>query len=240
MLSLLTWPLRAISKTATGWRPGWARPSQRSVILRCTGDRYQANGKSVTSSVIAPWPCAEPDGRPSAGAGGSARDSARAVVVGAGVGRGVVGLDSDGSSFSPARGVATGRGGSARSGRLRSGRLRSGRLGARSGSAGGGVGAAFGVSRAGNSCGRCATRGGGSSGRGGSVGVGAGLPCGVPTAATAGTRFTTYVFGWLFDNVVAATNKITPMAAWVSADSTVAVTGSGALRRTGPAERGRR
>src|SRR5262245_40331450 len=152
MLSLLTWPLRAISKTATGWRPGWARPSQRSVILRCTAARYQANGKSVTSSVIAPAPCAEPDGRPSAGAGagGSARVSARAVVVGAGVGRGVV-LDSDGSSFSPGRGAVTGRGGSVRSGRLRSGRLRSGRLGVRAGRSGGGVGAAFGASRTGNS-----------------------------------------------------------------------------------------
>src|SRR5262245_16188178 len=182
MLSLLTWPLRAISKTATGWRPGWARPSQRSVILRCTADRYQANGKSVTSSVIAPEPCAEPDGRPSggAGAGGSARDSARAVVVGAGEGRGVVGLESDGSSFSPAFGVVTGRGGSVRSGRLRSGRLRSGRLGARAGSSGGGVGAALGASRAGNSWGRCATRGGGSSGRGGRAGVGAGVGVGLP------------------------------------------------------------
>src|SRR5262249_52832332 len=161
--------------------------------------------------------------------GGSARGSARAVVVvGAGAGRGAVVLDSEGSSFSPARGVATGRGGSARSGRLRSGRLRSGRLGARAGSSGGGVGAAFGGWRAGRSAGGCATRGGGASGRGGKVGVGAGLPWGVPTAATAGTRFTTYVFGWRVDHVLAATNRMTASRTCVSADSTVAVTGSDA------------
>ena len=143
MDSLPTWPSRLISNTTTGWRPCSARPSQRSVIFRWTAARYHANGKSVTLSVMAPAPCAEPDGWPSAGGGGSgARGRRWAPARDAGV---VLLLAIGGSSFSPARGVAAARGGSARSGRLRSGRLalRSGRLGARAGRSGGGAGAAL-------------------------------------------------------------------------------------------------
>src|SRR5262249_17327746 len=159
-----------------------ALPAQRSVIFVCTLRRYHANGKSEASSVIVPAPCGEPSRRPSGGGGGVERATRVSVGVRSGAGFGVVGLVIDGSSLSPARGVATGRGRLARSGSDGSSRVRGGISGA---------GVARGVSRCGSSAGRVGSGFGTSSDRAGSVGAGVAGACGEPTAATAGTRLTT-------------------------------------------------
>src|SRR2546428_6765300 len=108
-------PSRPISKTATGCCPGIARPAHRSVILACTVLTYHANGKSETLSVIAPAPCGEPSRRPLGGGAVARATVSLGARSGAGAGRGVE-LAIDGSSLSPARGVAEGRGAEARSG----------------------------------------------------------------------------------------------------------------------------
>src|SRR3989442_11873574 len=108
-------PSRPISKTATGCCPGIARPAHRSVILACTVLTYHANGKSETLSVIAPAPCGEPSRRPMGGGAVARATVSLGARSGAGAGRGVE-LAIDGSSLSPARGVAEGRGAEARSG----------------------------------------------------------------------------------------------------------------------------
>ena len=130
-------------------------------------------------TVTAPLPWAEPVARPS-GAGGGV--SARPVAVdGLGAGGGV--LATAGSSLSDGFGSPGARGGS-----VRSGSTRSGNAGARAGISGSVGAAGRGVWRSGSSLGvRGAGRGGGSSARGGNDV----WPCGEPTAATAGTRFTT-------------------------------------------------
>src|SRR5215470_2917437 len=128
---------------------------------------YHAYGKSATLTVTAPAPCGEPVGLP---IGGDDGGSTRAGVVGGGsTGAGFGALATLGSSLSPGRGSA----GVVRSGSaaLRDGRSRVGisRIGGSSRAAGSSLGGA------------------GSVGRGGRTGSGRGTP----TAATAGTRFTT-------------------------------------------------
>src|SRR2546425_4068245 len=108
-------PSRPISKRASGCCPGIARPAHRSVILACTVLTYHANGKSETLSVIAPAPCGEPSRRPLGGGAVARATVSLGARSGAGAGRGVE-LAIDGSSLSPARGVAEGRGAEARSG----------------------------------------------------------------------------------------------------------------------------
>src|SRR3989442_15735929 len=89
--------------------------------------------------------------------------------------RGAGALATVGSSLSPGRGRAGARDGSVRSGSAAS-RVGGGRSF--------GTGSSFGAGFVGGS----------SAERGGRSGVG--RPCGAPTVATAGTRFTTEVFGW--------------------------------------------
>src|SRR5262249_60626467 len=141
-----------------------ALPAQRSVIFVCTLRRYHANGKSATFSVIAPTPCGEPSRRPSGAEGGVERATTVSVGVRSGAGFGVAGFVIDGSSLSPARGVATGRGVLARSGSDGSSRVRGGISGAV---------VVRGVSRCGSSAGR------------GGSGLGSGLRV---ASARAGTR----------------------------------------------------
>ena len=170
-----------MSNTATGCWPGSARPAHLSVIFACTVLMYHANWKSERFSVNAPAPCGEPSARPIGCGGGVARAT---VSVGTRSGEGFdvgVGAAIDGSSLSPARGVADGRGALlARSGSDGASRARGGISGAAIGRA---------ASRCGSSAGRAGSVRGTSAGRGGSVGVV--CPCGDPTAATAGTRLTT-------------------------------------------------
>src|SRR5689334_22786695 len=190
MLRRPTWPSRLISNTATGCWPGSALPDQRSVTFACTRLRYHAYGKSVAFSVIAPAPAGLPSRRPigTGGGGAAARATSGAgFSTGVGVGAALAVLSIRGSSLSPAFGSAGARAGSVRSGSAAVSRGRGG------------------MSRDASRGGRSAGRGGaglGSSGArdgsgGGGVGVGgaSARPSGEPTAATAGTRFTTYAFG---------------------------------------------
>src|SRR5439155_367153 len=87
--------------------------------------RYHAKGKSVTLSVIAPAPCGDPSRRPMGGGVVARATVSLSARSGAGAGLGDE-LAIDGSSLSPARGAADGRGASARSGssRARAGRIR--------------------------------------------------------------------------------------------------------------------
>src|SRR5262245_13395388 len=225
MASPVTRPSRLMSNTATGCWPGMALPAHRSVILAFTLLRYHANGKSPTFSVNAPAPCGEPSARPS-GAGGGA---ARATVSGAtrsGIAFGVLGPVIVGSSLSPARGVADGRGMLARSGSDGSSRARGGISGA--------AALRGGVSRCGSSAGRGGSGRATSSGRGGSVGAGVVCPWGEPTAATAGTRLTTYVFGCDCDHARAPSTTATARTTCTIPETTIAVTGSGTFPRAGP------
>src|SRR5262250_939026 len=131
MASPLMRPSRVISNVATGCWPGIALPAQRSVIFACTLLRYHANGKSDTFSVIAPAPAGEPSARPSgAGGGGVARATVSVGTTRSGVGLGVLGPVIAGSSLSPARGVADGRGVLGRWGSDGSSRVRGGISGA--------------------------------------------------------------------------------------------------------------
>src|SRR5262245_57782871 len=173
-----------------------ARPSQRSWIFRCTAWMYHAYGKSDTDNVTDPAPWGEPPTWPGGGGGGGggAGGLAAGVVAaaGAGAGRGGGGGGATvGSSLSPGRGSAA-----VRWGIPRSGNTLASRAGGRSFA--GGKSRAAGRSRAaGKSRGGVRSRAGGSSRGfgGGAVSVGrVGGSTGRPTAATAGTRFTTYVF----------------------------------------------
>src|SRR5262245_60666783 len=131
---------------------------------------YHAYGKSATLTVTAPAPCGEPVGLP---IGGDDGGSTRAGVVGAGsTGAGFGVLAALGRSLSPGRGSA-GLGGGVRSGSaaLREGRSRAGisRIGGSSRAAGSSLGSTGSVARGGRT----------------------GSWRGTPTAAIAGTRFTT-------------------------------------------------
>src|SRR5439155_20334436 len=77
---------------------------------------YHAKGKSETLSVIAPAPCGEPARRPMGGGAVARATVSLGARSGAGAGRGD-GLAIHGSSLSPARGGAEGRGAEAPSGR---------------------------------------------------------------------------------------------------------------------------
>ena len=151
-------------------------------------------------------------------------------------------LATDGSSFSPARGVARGPRRAVAIGQARSRqswRCGRGRLGARAGSSGGGAGAAFGVVALGQLAGRrCDTRGAGSSRRGGRAG--AGVPCGVPTAATAGPGSRRTSWAGAPTTCSPPRSDDGEQAVRDAPRAPMAVTGSGALRRAGPVERGRR
>src|SRR5947208_314709 len=219
MASPVTRPSRLISKTATGCWPGIALSAQRSVTFACTRLRYHAKGKSVTLSVIAPAPCGDPSRRPMGGGVVARATVSLSARSGAGAG-----LDDElaieGSSLSPARGAADGRGASARSGSSR----------ARAGISGAVVSRV--ASRCGSSVGRAGSAGATSSGRGGSAGVA--CPCGEPTAATAGTRLTMYVFGCDGDHTCGASTKTTARTTCSIAERTVAMMGSGAFPRAGP------
>src|SRR5437879_148472 len=59
-------------------------------------------------------------------------------------------------------------------------------------------------------------------------------PCGEPSAATAGTRWTTYVLGCDCDHARAPSTNATARTTCRIAERTVAVTGSGAFPRAGP------
>src|SRR2546427_2469803 len=148
---------------------------------------YHAYGKSATLSVTAPAPCGDPVGLPIGGEDGG---SPRAGAVGGGsTGAGFGALATLGSSLSPGRGSA-GVGVRSGSAALRDGRSRTGmsRTGGSSCAGGSSLGAAA-----------------GSFGRGGSTGSGRGTP----TAATAGTRFTTQVLVGAVRQIVAPTTTPT-------------------------------
>src|SRR5205814_7059534 len=171
--------------------------------------------------VIAPTPCGEPVGRPSgAGGGGGAGRVVGPEVAGAGA------LATRGNSFCPGRGSAGARDGSVRSGSARLSR----------GSA----------ARVGSSVGRVARSGGRAASRSGNAGVGVGgvgsrgavvsgaRDRGEPTAATAGTRFTTYVFGWLARHAWPASRITAASETCSSAESASPPSGTRARRSAGP------
>src|SRR5687767_5112590 len=227
MASRLTWPSRLMSNTATGCCPGSALPAHLSVTFACTRLRYQAKGKSDTLRVIGPEPCGEPSRCPSGtGGGGGATRAVSVVGRSEGVGGAFAVLAIAGSSLSPAFGSAGARVGSARSGRPAASRARGGM--------------SRGASRAGSSAarlgaGRVISSARGGRGAGGVVAGGVSArPCGEPTAATAGTRFTTYVFGFSLAQYPA--ERTTPAASepCSSAENTVAVRGRRVLPRAGP------
>src|SRR5262249_15530512 len=183
---------------------------------------------SDTLSVTVPAPCGEPAACPSGVGGGGGAVSRRGAASPL--------LRADavaGSSLSPGRGNAAGRGG----GRLRSGRLCRGLVGA--GIWGGGVETR--ASRCGSSVGVVLVGAGVISlGRGGNVGAGTvARPSGRPTAAIAGTRLTMYGLGCGSCQTAAATSPAMAMTC-TRADTRIVPTGSGTRPRAGPSEGRRR